>query len=103
VSTPLETTVETRSRKEIIKRGAMPIKYGQEGLPDQMILWGRGVHFWVEFKKAKTGRLRAAQKVWRKYLTQIGDSIYVVDSFEQMTEILDTWEMAYGPATARRC
>lgn len=97
----LEITTELWAFKRLRHAGARAIKYGQDGLPDRMILWGRGLHFWIEFKKEKTGKLRAAQKVWKKYLTQIGDQVYVIDRKEQVEEVIATWEMIYGPATAQ--
>lgn len=99
---PLEKTVEDWGDVRLRQAGANPVKYGQEGLPDKMVLWGRGLHFWIEWKKPKTGRLRASQKVWRKYLTRIGDMVYVMDSREQLEDAIATWEMTYGPATAKR-
>jgi hypothetical protein len=98
----LETTLETWGYGRLLEVGANPIKYGQEGLPDRMVLWGRGLHFWIEWKKFKTGKLRASQKVWKKYLTRIGDKVYVIDTREQLEEVIAIWEMVYGPATARR-
>lgn len=98
----LEITLELWAYKRLLSVGANPIKYGQDGLPDRMVLWGGGAHFWIEFKKAKTGKLRPAQKVWKKYLTAIGDSVYVIDSREQLEEVIAAWGWCYGPATAKR-
>lgn len=98
----LEKTLEDWGTQRLREVGANAIKYGQEGLPDRMVLWGQGLHFWIEWKKAKTGRLRASQKVWKKYLTRIGDSVYVIDTRDQLEEVIAIWEMIYGPATARR-
>jgi hypothetical protein len=98
----LEISLELRSVKLLLSRGANPIKYGQDGLPDRMVLWGNGRHFWIEFKKFRTGRLRALQKVWRKYLERIGDRVYVIDTFEEMEEVIRYWEVWCGPATAKR-
>lgn len=97
-----ELVLELWGHERLLSVGANDIKYGQEGLPDRMVLWGRGLHFWIEWKQPKTGRLRASQKVWRKYLTRIGDMVYVIDSRQQLEEVIATWEMVYGPATARR-
>ena len=98
----LEKTLEDWGYGRLLEVGANPIKYGQEGLPDRMVLWGRGLHFWVEWKKFKTGRLRASQKVWKKYLTSIGDIVYVIDTREQLEEVICTWRFIYGPASAHR-
>jgi hypothetical protein len=98
----LEITLELWAVKRLLEAGANPIKYGQDGLPDRMVLWGGGAHFWIEFKKAKTGKLRPAQKVWKKYLTRIGDMVYVINSRVQVEEVIAAWEWCYGPAKAHR-
>jgi hypothetical protein len=54
----LETSLETRGCERLLREGAMPIKRGQDGEPDREVLWGRNLHLWIEFKKAKTGRVR---------------------------------------------
>jgi hypothetical protein len=98
----LEISLETRAVMLLLSRGANPIKYGQDGLPDRMVLWGKGRHFWIEFKKFRTGRLRAMQVIWKKYLNRIGDDVYVIDSYEQVEQVIEMWEKTYGPATAKR-
>lgn len=86
----------------MLRRHFNPLKEGQEGKPDRLILGGNGRHFWIEFKKEDTGRMRAMQKVWRKYLSSIGDKILIIDTYQQLLDYLDEWEMIYGPATAKR-
>jgi len=97
----LETTLEKRGCAYLHEQGAHPIKRGQEGEPDQQVLWGRGHHFWIEFKKLG-GKIRPGQKVWAKYLKAIGDEHYFVDTFEQLVEIVKMQTILYGRATARR-
>lgn len=96
----LETTTERRSVERLRHAGAEPIKFGFDGLPDQLVRWGRGLHFWIEFKKERTGRYRVMQKVWRKHLLATGDHHYTVETFEQTLDIIAAWEMAHGPASA---
>lgn len=98
----LEVHLERRSVHHLIVVGAMPIKRGQDGEPDREVLWGQGLHFWIEFKKEKTGKLRPGQKVMKKYLEGIGDKVYVVDTFLQLLAVVDEWAKEHGPPTARR-
>lgn len=104
----LEISLETRCCNLLKLKGAFPIKRGQNGEPDDQVLWGNGVHFWLEFKKPpKKGSkakadVRPGQKVWAKYLKAIGDLHWFVDSFEQMEEIIDTMTTIHGRAAARR-
>lgn len=96
----LETNLESRSCDLLRAHGADPVKRGQDGELDREVFWGRGLHFWVEFKKEETGRLRPSQRVWIKYKKPVGDLHYVVDTYAQMVEIVATWELIAGPATA---
>jgi hypothetical protein len=98
----LETSLEHRSCELLLRRGANPLKMGQDGMPDRLILWGNGLHFWVEFKKEKTGKLRPGQVVWKKYLERICDHVYVVDSYEFMVVLVGDFERKHGLATAHR-
>lgn len=98
----LEISLERRACTFLISRNALPEKEGFDGKPDRLVLWGDGRHFWIEFKKESTGRLRAMQKQWQKYLERIGDKVYIVDRFEQVVHIVATWEAEHGPAHARR-
>jgi hypothetical protein len=99
----LEISLETRAVKLLLSRGANPIKYGQDGLPDRMVLWGKGRHFWIEFKKFRTGRLRAMQ-VWKKYLNRIGDDVYVIDTTSRSSKSSSCGRrpMALRPPSALR-
>lgn len=98
----LETTLETRGCAYLILMGAFPVKRGQDGEPDREVLWGGGRHFWIEFKKEDTGRVRPMQAVVTKYLLAIGDEVVFVDTFEQFLKIVDTWVLIYGVPTANR-
>jgi hypothetical protein len=98
----LETNLETRSCEALIRAGAMPVKRGQDGEPDRQVLWGRSLHFWIEFKKEKTGRIRRAQAIYAKYLRAIEDDVYFVDTFEQLMDIIETHISCWGRPTASR-
>lgn len=98
----LETTLETRGCGYIFRAGGNPVKRGQDGEPDRQVFWGNGLHFWIEFKKKGTGRVRPGQKVFAKYLKAIGDAHYFIDTFEQLVEVVETWRLIHGPGTAHR-
>lgn len=103
----LEVSLENRACAYLIARGAMPIKRGQDGEPDREVLWGRSLHFWLEFKKPpeqdkKMANVRPRQILWAKYLRAIGDTHLFVDSFSQVVQLVETWEIIYGSATASR-
>jgi hypothetical protein len=98
----LEITLETRGCEYLIREGANPVKRGQNGEPDRQVLWGRGVHFWIEWKKEETGRIRWAQKVYIKYLHGIGDEVHVINNFVQLVEVVQRFKLIHGPATACR-
>jgi hypothetical protein len=98
----LETTLESRGVLYLLGEGANPVKRGQDGEPDRQVLWGRGLHFWIEWKKAKTGRVRKEQKIYAKYLRAIGDEVHFIDDFGYLVEITQTFKLIHGPATAKR-
>lgn len=103
----LEINLESRSCALLTAHGAHPIKRGFDGEPDREILWGKSLHFWIEFKKeAKPGKaggkLRPRQELWKKYLIAIGDDYYLIDTFKQVADLIAIWELIYGRATADR-
>jgi hypothetical protein len=79
--TQLEKDLEAKLRKEVQKRGGFCLKWvcpGWSGVPDRIILLPGGrVHF-VEMKRPKGGRLSRMQKWWKKKLTELGLSHWVV-------------------------
>lgn len=97
----LETSLETRCCDLLVEHGADPVKRGQGGELDREVFWGGGRHFWVEFKKEDTGRLRPSQAVWIKHKKPRGDAHYIVDTFEDMVSIIENWERVFGRATAK--
>lgn len=97
----LEQSLEDRGSEYIEAHGGHCVKVGQGGKFDDIIFWGGSRHFWVEYKKEKTGHKRAAQKLWYKYLRAIGDEAYFVDTFEEVVNLVAHWTLLYGPARAR--
>jgi hypothetical protein len=98
----LEISLETRGCSYLRQKNADPVKRGQDGEPDREVLWGRGLHFWIEFKKEKTGRIRPGQKTYAKYLRAIGDEVYFIDNFQHLIDVVELFEFIHGPATANR-
>lgn len=98
----LETTLEDRCAEYLIHQGAHSEKQGQDSHPDRLVFWGKSRHFWVEFKKKGTGRIRPGQKVYAKYLRAICDEVHFVDTFEQFVALVEVWKMKYGGPTSRR-
>lgn len=81
--------------------GADAVKRGQDGEPDREVFWGCDLHFWVEFKK-KGSTLRPSQIVWWKHKKPGGDSLYIIESREQVDYVISVWIGLHGPATAHR-
>jgi hypothetical protein len=103
----LEISLETRGCEFLIREGALPEKMGQDGKPDRLVLWGNGHHFWIEWKKPPSpghpsGRIRPGQKTYAKYLRAIGDEVHFIDNFVQLVEVVKTFRLIHGPATASR-
>lgn len=80
-STPRETLVESRVCKFAKIRGWIHRKIGTNGWPDQMFL-RRGVVLFIEFKRAKSGRLSEQQKRRIPELREQGFTVYTIDNFE---------------------
>jgi hypothetical protein len=97
----LEATIEARSLAALRRAGAHTIKFGSEGWPDQLVLWGNGLHFWIEFKKEKTGRLRASQKARISIFRRWGDVVYLVDTYARMEQIIRDQEEKHGQANCK--
>ncbi len=67
----LEKNIEKAAVAELERRGFFCIKLGLCGLPDRMVLMPGGRVVFLEFKTA-TGRLRAAQAIWKTRLEKMG-------------------------------
>ena len=100
--TILETTLEKKCCEYAREHGCFGLKQGNEGLEDRQFFWGNGRHFWVEFKKSETGRVRPLQAIIMKMHQNWGDKVYLVDQYNQFQHIIKDWEEKYGPATAIR-
>ena len=63
------------------------IKIGTDGWPDDLVLLGRGRHFWWEFKN-EVGRLRKAQEIRTEIMRDAAEVIYVPRSYAEAVEQL---------------
>ncbi len=87
----LERKLEERCCEKIEIRDGMALKVkvlGLRGFPDRLILLPKGIVFFVEFKRRKTGRLSAQQKKFRIWLAKLGFSVYVIDNDEDFDHAL---------------
>ena len=83
-----ERVVEARLRDQVKSRGGWSLKLlpSVAGLPDRLVLMPRGRLFFVELK-APTGRLSAVQSVIHHRLEELGFSVAVLYSPDEV----DSW------------
>jgi hypothetical protein len=88
-TSPRETTVESRVCKFAKGRGWEHKKVGTNGWPDQMFL-RRGTVLFIEFKRAKGGRLSEKQKRRIPWLRLNGFTVYTIDNFEDGKRVFES-------------
>lgn len=93
-----EKTLESRLRKEIEKRGGKALKLLSQvhrGLPDRLILLPGG---WVVFVELKsTGKKPTKlQEHCHEQLKALGFEVFVVDSTENLNQLLDHVDRTQG-------
>lgn len=74
----LEKTVEEYLVKRVKEIGGKAPKWtspGNTGVPDRIILLPGGRTYFVECKRPKGSKTSARQKLWRKYLTDLGHNV----------------------------
>jgi len=89
-----EKNIEKKLVEETGIRGGMAVKLvspGLDGMPDRLVLMPGGKMAFVELK-APGGRLRPIQRVRIRQLVALGYGVYVVDSMDQIREVLDAIE-----------
>ena len=90
-----EKLIEQYFVKEVKKAGGLALKVNStsmKGLPDRMVLLPNGVLFFAEIKS--TGkRARTLQNFVHKKLRGLGFAVYVIDSYEQVKEVLTKYEI----------
>jgi len=67
--------------------GWAAVKVGMEGLPDRLVLYAAGRHFWVETKR-RDGRLTPAQKVRIPWLRARGETVFIPASRAEVVALL---------------
>ena len=86
-----EATIERKLVSAAKLRGGICPKWvspGYDGVPDRIVLLPGGKIGFVEVK-APGGKLRPLQLARHKTLIKLGFRVYVIDSVEQIGEILD--------------
>lgn len=88
----LEKTVESYLVNEVKKLGGKAPKWvspGNTGVPDRIVLLPGGRTYYVECKKPKGSTTSARQRLWRKYLIDLGHSIYETHTKEQVDAFIE--------------
>ena len=91
-----ESAIERRLVTEAVKRGGLAPKFvspGLDGVPDRLLLFPGGKLAFVEVK-APGEKPRPLQRRRIEQLTALGFQVYVLDSKEQIGEILDEVQTA---------
>ena len=86
-----ENAIERRLVTEAVKRGGFAPKFvspGLDGVPDRLLLFPGGRLAFVEVK-APGKKPRPLQRRRIEQLTALGFRVYVLDSKEQIGEIMD--------------
>ena len=86
-----ESAIERRLVTEAVKRGGFAPKFvspGLDGVPDRLLLFPGGKLAFVEVK-APGEKPRPLQRRRIEQLTALGFRVYVLDSKEQIGEIMD--------------
>lgn len=86
-----EKAIELKLRKVVEQAGGVAIKYPATlvaGFPDRIILMPNGRVSFVEVK-APGKKPTAIQQWWHTKLIGLGFKVYVIDSVEQIKEVLE--------------
>lgn len=86
-----ESAIERRLVTEAVKRGGLAPKFvspGLDGVPDRLLLFPGGKLAFVEVKSPGK-KPRPLQRRRIEQLTALGFRVYVLDSKEQIGEIMD--------------
>lgn len=83
-----ESRLQLQIKKRLESLGCLVIKQEPPpvGLPDLLVVYAPGRHFWLEVK-TPTGRVSPAQKAYHKWLEQRGEVVHVVKSVEDAEKI----------------
>lgn len=85
--TQLERDIEKKLKDKVQKLGGHCLKWtcpGWAGVPDRIVLMTGGRVYFVETKRPKGGKLSALQKHWHMVLRELGFSVHVVWTLEDV-------------------
>lgn len=99
----MESTIENYFRKQVIRHlKGLPLKLtspSMNGLPDRIVLLPGGKIFFVELKD-RGKKARPLQLVVHGILQRLGFKVYVIDSKEQVDEVIIWWNIT-NPTTTK--
>jgi hypothetical protein len=85
----LEANIERPSCEWLRAQGCDVFKLGQDGVPDRLVIYAPGRHYWLEFKRPG-GTLTAAQKKRIPMMRRRGHKVFVIDTQAEVRSILKT-------------
>lgn len=88
----LEKTVEDYLVKEVKRIGGKAPKWvspGNTGVPDRIVLLPGGRTYYIECKRPKGSIISARQKLWRKYLIDLGHNIRQTYTKEEVDAFIE--------------
>ena len=99
-----EKQIENYLLKHIEQMGGLALKFNSAsmaGIPDRLCLLPNGILFFAEIKS--TGqKARPLQKFVHKKLSNLGFNVYVIDSKEQVKEVLSKYAIQ-STQVSRNC
>lgn len=87
----LEKTVEEYLVKRVKEIGGKAPKWvspGNTGVPDRIILLPGGKTYFVECKRPKGSKTSARQKLWRRYLEELGHNVRSTYTKEEVDDFI---------------
>lgn len=91
----LEASVEQRLRKGVLACRGVCIKLGQEGWPDRVCLYPRGLLHFVELKRPRGGVVSPLQTYKHGILRRLGFDVFVLHTPEAVEEYLTNVRKQY--------
>lgn len=93
-----EKEIEQRLKYKIEKLGGLCLKWsspGIRGVPDRICILPRRRVLFVELKaEGKKSNLSPLQKNFHRKLDGLGHMVWVLSSFEEVDEFIETWCMS---------
>lgn len=85
----LESTIEKHFCKRVLERGGEAVKttvLGRRGFPDRLAVFPGGRIWFVELKRPKGGVVAEHQHKWHGILRDLGATVYMFNTKEQIDE-----------------